>query len=778
MADGTIDIGIELEDSGIAQAASAQGEKAGKALGEGLESGVSSGAKGAKSAVSGVASSAKSDMGKVGNAAKEAGSKLGSEVKDGASKAEAAISSFASKAKTALSALAGAAIIGELKSAMGELVEVANEYQEDMGKLTTSAQVNNVSTEAATGAYRDMVGILGETDQSVEAVNHLFELTQGNTEQLSSWTDTAAGIYARFGDSLPLEGLTEATNETAKVGQVTGPLADALNWASVSAGTWGQSLSGNQAAQDAFYAAIDQGMSVEDAFNAALAETSSETERAAILTQALNDVYGEAGETYLQTNAALVQYRQSMSDLTGIQSALGTGIMAIAGPLLSSLVPGLQKAATGFQETALLANELFQAGETTEAAGLMAEAIAGLANDAVVALISAAPMITEALTTLVVSLATSLPELLATIVESVVSLLPTLIQTIVDALVLLVQFQLPVLIQNIVAELPALIEGLVAGLVALIPALVTGFVQLFTAFAQAIPLIIETLVPMLPQIVTAIVTALVENIPTLLAAAVQLFMALVTAIVQVAPQLLAQFGSMLMQVISNIAAWGGSLLSGAVSAVGQFLSGVVSTITELPGRFGEFLSQVISSIQSWAGEMWSNAVQAATDFANGVIDTLTSIPGRVYSIGQDIVNSIVSGIQSIGSNIGGAISGFISSATGGLVNLAAPAGGMPVVAEEDSGIALYSADEFGGMDGSVPVAAFASPAQGIGDAIAQQVAGSFGGSRASGMGGITVQNVDKSVTTTTQNFNQPVQTPAQFARVLRMQANYGLAGAR
>ena len=47
-----------------------------------------------------------------------------------------------------------------------------------------------------------------------------------NEEELSKWSTICAGVTARFGDSLPIEGLTEAANETAKVGAVTGPLAD------------------------------------------------------------------------------------------------------------------------------------------------------------------------------------------------------------------------------------------------------------------------------------------------------------------------------------------------------------------------------------------------------------------------------------------------------------------------------------------------------------------------------------------------------------------------
>lgn len=42
------------------------------------------------------------------------------------------------------------------------------------------------------------------------------------------------GVSGTFGDALPIEGLIESANETAKVGKVTGVLADALNWAGIS----------------------------------------------------------------------------------------------------------------------------------------------------------------------------------------------------------------------------------------------------------------------------------------------------------------------------------------------------------------------------------------------------------------------------------------------------------------------------------------------------------------------------------------------------------------
>ena len=237
------------------------------------------------------------------------------------------------KAKSAAgTAVKGMAAFGTgataLIGGMFALSAASQEYTEDMGKLTTAfgtardAQGDlKWSTEDAKSTYNDFVGILGETDQAVEASNHLAELCN-NQEELSNWGTIAAGVYAKFGDSLPLEGLTEAANETAKVGQVTGPLADALNWAGES----------------------------EDEFNAKLAECSSEQERAALITETLSGLYGEAGKQYQETNADLIAARQAQSDWNGAMAQAGqavtpitTALMEMGSELLGKAMPYLQQ---------------------------------------------------------------------------------------------------------------------------------------------------------------------------------------------------------------------------------------------------------------------------------------------------------------------------------------------------------------------------------------------------------------------------------------------------
>lgn len=212
--------------------------------------------------------------------------------------------------------------IGNAITSLVNLADETREYREDMAKLDTAFKTAGHSVEAGQQAYEDFYAILGESDRSVEAVNHLAELTN-NTEELSQWSTIAAGVTAKFGDSLPIEGLTEAANETAKVGQTTGVLADALNWVSKDSAVFKQSLGGNKKALSAFNKALKDGENVEDAFSAALAQMSTEQERSAAITSTLTGIYSDAAAEYNTMTAETQKARRATAEMEAAQARLG-----------------------------------------------------------------------------------------------------------------------------------------------------------------------------------------------------------------------------------------------------------------------------------------------------------------------------------------------------------------------------------------------------------------------------------------------------------------------
>ena len=155
-----------------------------------------------------------------------------SEIKDFDSKGSKGFKNFGESAKKAGKAVGTAlkAAVAAVMAAGAALIGLAastKDYQDAQAKLKTAFETAGSSAEVAKKTYDDLYRVLGDSDQAVEAANHLAQMTQ-NQKELEQWTTITQGVYATFGDSLPIESLTEAANETAKTGELTGALADAL----------------------------------------------------------------------------------------------------------------------------------------------------------------------------------------------------------------------------------------------------------------------------------------------------------------------------------------------------------------------------------------------------------------------------------------------------------------------------------------------------------------------------------------------------------------------
>ena len=232
--------------------------------------------------------------------------------------------SFKTAAKAA--AALGTAIVA-VGAAMVEIADSTREYRTEMGKLEAAFRNAGHSAENAQETYRALQSVLGETDTSVEAANHLAKLV--STEQdLQIWTDICTGVFATFGDSLPIEGLTEAANETAKVGTVTGVLADALNWAGVS----------------------------EEKFNAQLATCNTERERTALITETLNGLYRTAAESYKTNNKAVVDANRAQEKWNSAMAKVGK----LVEPVVTIFKEGLANAIS------FVADKFLELSDSTE----------------------------------------------------------------------------------------------------------------------------------------------------------------------------------------------------------------------------------------------------------------------------------------------------------------------------------------------------------------------------------------------------------------------------
>ena len=220
--------------------------------------------------------------------------------------------------KKALAVTAGA--VAGAATALLALGASTEEYRIGQAKLNTAFEAAGASADTAKQTYNDLFRTLGDNDKAVEAANHLAMLTT-NQKDLQQWTTICQGVYATFGDSLPIEGLTEAANETARVGQVTGPLADALNWAGVN----------------------------EDAFNEKLAKCVTTQQREALIRETLSGLYDEAAAGYeenakeiLAQNEAQAKLNETTAELGEAMAPLNTMLNEFATEVLAEITPHIQ----------------------------------------------------------------------------------------------------------------------------------------------------------------------------------------------------------------------------------------------------------------------------------------------------------------------------------------------------------------------------------------------------------------------------------------------------
>lgn len=254
---------------------------------------------------------------------------------------------------------AGKTITGAVGGAATALVGLASSQEENIEQthqLDAAWKDAGGTSEQARNSYTLFYKLLGEEDTATEAAQNLSRLTT-NQQELDKWNNIAAGSFSKFGDALPLENLVEASQETAHTGTVTGGLADALNWATASNEQWSAALSGNQAAQQAFNDAIGQGATKENAFNAALAACGSEQERSSLITQTLDGLYGEIGQTYQDNNKTMLdsreqqaQFNQKLTEAGEAALPVKEKVLELGTTLLEKVAPALESVSDWFQQ--------------------------------------------------------------------------------------------------------------------------------------------------------------------------------------------------------------------------------------------------------------------------------------------------------------------------------------------------------------------------------------------------------------------------------------------
>lgn len=475
-----------------------------------------------------------------------------SDTKGGFSVMKGAMANLVSQGITALISKCAEAV----KSVYG-LAESTREYREDMGKLETAFEAAGQSTDLATETYKNFYSVLGEEDRSVEAVNHLAKFVS-TEEDMAKWTDIATGVWGTFGDSLPIEGLTEAANETAKVGKVTGVLADALNWAGVS----------------------------EDDFQASLDALNSEQERSAYITETLSGLYSGAADAYQENNASIIEARKVQSDYNDTMAGLGEAME----PITTAVQGGLNK----------LLKKALEFVEKVDIAGF-AEQI-GVAFEMIVPVLD--QVLTEAMP--------FVEEFLAGIIDALPVILPlfmTMVETLLPPLFEIIQMLMPSLFDIVEAIMPVLadvLDGLMPMFIKIVNAILPVVVKLIDNLLPLVYPLLDVLLMLLEDVVFPLMEPLLQVVEALLPAIGPL-LEIILHNMQPVFDLLSLLAPVLGEIIGFIAkvvGWVSDGLNWVVDLIFGDSSGDIAAAAEIEGyATGGFTNGL-----SFAGEDGTEAV--------------------------------------------------------------------------------------------------------------------------------------------------------------------------
>ena len=202
----------------------------------------------------------------------------------------------------------GAAVAGAKALADGiiNITESTKEYRTILGTLEVSSKQAGYTQEQTTEIYKKFQAVLGDTQKAATATANLQALGLSQ-ENLRVIMEQAIGAWATYGDSIPIDSLSESINETVQVGKVTGVFADALNWAGTS----------------------------EDEFNERLAACADTTERANLVLQQLSEQGLQAtGQAWVENNQDIIAANTAQEAMNESMAQLGEALQPASSFLL------------------------------------------------------------------------------------------------------------------------------------------------------------------------------------------------------------------------------------------------------------------------------------------------------------------------------------------------------------------------------------------------------------------------------------------------------------
>lgn len=454
-------------------------------------------------------------------------------------------------------AAVGGAAVGAVGSFMA-LAEGTREYRQGLNQLETAFGRVGFSAEETYEAFNYFGSVLGDTRKAQETMLVLGQLVNSEKE-LESWTDTLTGVYATYGEAIPLESMSEAVVLASKQAVAEGGLADALEWGGVN---------------------LEQ-------FNDKLASLNSEEERSAYIQETLNGLYGEAAQKYNELNKDVLDASTAQTNLEHATAQLG----AVAEPIMTMLKNSAAGLLQTMQPFVQLMGEGLQAvfSGSAEGAKQFAQGLSGLIDH----------------------LLKKITELLPSVINVVMELFPTLIKTLADALPSIINAlhkgvaqilnalseMLPDIIPIIIDAVLMVVETVLDNLDMLIDAGIKMIIALADGLIKALPRLIDKI----PVIIDKAVRAIINNLPKLIAAGVELTLKLAEGLIKAVPQLVGKIPEIIASIVKGFADGLPQMLEVGKNLIKGVWEGIKATADWLWNKVKDFFGGLLDKIKKFLG---------------------------------------------------------------------------------------------------------------------------------------------------------------------------------
>lgn len=500
--------------------------------------------------------------------------------------------------------------ISAVISGFQTIIENGKEFRLEMGKVETAFTTSGFSAETASKTYDDFYGILGDAGQTTEAVSHLAKLAK-TEEDLAKWTEIAAGVYGTFGNSIPLESLTEAANETAKTGELTGALSDALSWS---------------------------GVNVEK-FQKSLKSAKTEQQRQQMITANLNGLFDESSKKYQTANKDVIAANKAQANLNKTMAEVSRKIAPITTSLQNGFAKLLEKVLELVENSDLdgFANEVAEAFDKI-IEDIIPKIIDGLKwilenKDAIIAGILAlgAAFATMNVANMIMGLVNSFKEFKKAQEGATVA------QWLLNA---------------------AMNANPVGIIIAAITALVAAFIYLWNTS--------DEFRAFWTKLWDGIMSFFKDNWKDILLLIVNPIAGAFSLLYKHCDSFREFVDKFMDKVKKSFKDGWSAVVKFFSKSVPEWISNMSKEMSKLPDKIGDALSKALDKVVKWGSDLVAKGRKAANDLYDTVVNKIKEIPDKMKSIGSDIVKGLWNGINDMVGWVKSKIDGFGESVLNGI----------------------------------------------------------------------------------------------------------------